>query len=131
MPGGPAGGLLVSMPDATDRRLTERAADELDAERQPVPREPAGHGQRGAAREVEGLRVDVVDYEPAPGLVRLDRRVGVLFLRGVRHRGADEAVDFGQQPVDSRRDERADLRGGRDLGRRDAKPFLEMDAKAR
>src|SRR6185503_20450269 len=129
MPGVPAGGLLVSMPDAADRRLSERSPDELDAEGQSVPREAAGHGQRGAAGEVERLGVDVVDDETAPGFVRLDRRVGISFARGVGHGGAYEAIDIGQEGMDLRGDSRADLRSGSDLLRRNQQSLLEMDTK--
>jgi len=50
----PLRGALVSMGNAQDRRLAERAADDLHAERQAVPAKAIGKCQRGLAGDIPG-----------------------------------------------------------------------------
>ena len=55
----PFGVAFVGVGDAEERRLVERAAGQLQADRQPIGREPARHADRRQAGEVRADREDV------------------------------------------------------------------------
>ena len=50
----PGGGLFIRQGYAQKRGFVEGAADQLQADRQPLPGEPAGEGDCGQAGEVPG-----------------------------------------------------------------------------
>src|SRR3989442_13790683 len=95
----PLGRLLVRVPRLRPRAFFTRPADELQAERQPLSAEAAGHRDRWTAGEVKRYGVT---QQHLDALTRKDSLGGKVLERHrhCRHRWTEQQINLLQQVID-------------------------------